>query len=99
MRARCGRNFEVLELLLLNILAPVLAVAGVFGALSCFGFILPRGTADARKSQAEAKGDPAMKLELTRLACRLIGFLATLMFIVGWMFGRFSVWLFGCFVG
>jgi hypothetical protein len=71
--------FEVLLLLLLNILAPILTVAGVI-----WGFFIARGLARTRKSLAEAQGDPiATRLEKTRLASRLIGFLATLLFVAG----------------
>ena len=77
--------FELLLLLALNILAPVLAVAGLI-----WGFIMLRGIVRTRKSLAEAKDDPiAMKLERTRLASRLVGFLATLLFVVGSVFAFF----------
>ena len=79
--------FEVLLLLALNILAPVLAVAGII-----WGLIMLRGIARTRKSLAEAKGDPiATKLERTRLASRLVGFLATLLFVVGSVFSFFAM--------
>jgi hypothetical protein len=79
--------YEALLLLILNILAPVLAIAGVI-----WGFIMLRSIMRTRKSLAEAKGDPvAMKLERTRLASRLVGFLATLLFVAGLVFAFFVI--------